>query len=471
MTWYFVPRMLSAFIAIVILIVMTRVLGAADFGRYNLTLLSGMLLFSFTFQWLAISIGRFHHAPEFEGQTIATVLGASALLGVFLLCLVGLVRMVLPAEWVSSFFLAVVFCTSHAMYELGTVCLRQYNEGPKFAAVTLLRQALGVSLAVTFVVYGGGYASAVIGMSMGAAITGAYALVIALRRSGIVVPSRGALRTYFRFGFPLAVVSSSASFFAMSSQSLLAFFAGMDAAGYFAAAQTLASKALKLPMTTLSRVVAPSVFEAHETNGLRSSDAVLERYFSFLVLISMPIVVALVFAADVFTHLLFEQSFADETALYLRLLSPAAFIVGLQGAYFSYAFMRSKKTGLQLGISVASLVVHALLSLVTIYLFGASGAPIAFLISGVVSFVAYYYIGRKVDPLRVSTTELKYGVLGAIAYAPFCISAGMSANLTLQLALLAAGLMFMFWVLVLLGQVAAVVVWRRAREFVSWAKT
>ncbi|WP_170401393.1 oligosaccharide flippase family protein [Ruegeria arenilitoris] len=463
MTWYFVPRMLSAFIAIAILIVMTRVLGPADFGRYNLTLLAGMLLFSFTFHWLAISVGRFHHAREFEGKTIATVLGAAALLAVFLLCLALLVRLILPAAWVGSFFLAVIFCTSHAMYELGTVCLRQYKEGPKFAAVTLLRQALGVSLAVSFVLQGGGYASAVIGMSMGAALTGAYSLILAVRRSGIVMPGRDALRTYFRFGFPLAVVSSSASFFAMSSQSLLAYFAGMDAAGYFAAAQTLASKALKLPMTTLSRVVAPSVFEAHETKGSASSDAVLDRYFSFLMLISMPVVVALVCAAGVFTNLLFEPGFAAETDLYLRLLAPAAFIIGLQGAYFSYAFMRSKMTGVQLGISVGSLLVHALLSLVIIYRFGAPGAPVAFLISGVVSFFAYYYIGRKVDPLRVPMSELSKAALGAIAYAPFGLAAEMAANLMLQFAILGAGLIVMFGILVCVRQVAAVAVWEKAR--------
>ena len=341
MTWYFVPRMLSAFIAILILIVMTRVLGAADFGRYNLTLLSGMLLFSFTFHWLAIAVSRFHHAPEFEGQTIAMVLGTSAILAVFMMCLVGLVRLVMPAAWVNSFFLAVVFCTTHAMYELGTGCLRQYKEGPRFAAVTLLRQALGVSFAVTFVLNGGGYASAVIGMSMGAAITGSYALVFAMRRSGIMTPRIGPLKTYFRFGFPLAAVASSASFFAMSSQSLLAYFAGLDAAGYFAAAQSLASKALKLPMTTLSRVVAPSVFEAHEINGTRSSDAVLERYFSFLMLISMPIVVALVCAADVFTNLLFEHSFAEGSGP----LSTAAFACSFHKSVFKAPISAMRSCG------------------------------------------------------------------------------------------------------------------------------
>jgi O-antigen/teichoic acid export membrane protein len=463
MTWFFVPRMLSALIAIAILIVMTRVLGPADFGRYNLTMLAGTLLFSFTFHWLAICVGRFHHAREFEGKTIATVLGASALLVVLLLCLAAVVQLILPAAWIGGFFLAVVFCTSHAMHELGTVCLRQYNEGPKFAAVTLLRQALGVSLAVSFVLRGGGFASAVIGMSMGAALTGAYALIFAVRRSGIIVPPRDALKAYFRFGFPLAAVSSSASFFAMSSQSLLAYFAGMDAAGYFAAAQTLASKALKLPMTTLSRVVAPTVFEAHETSGTSSSDAVLDRYFSFLMLISIPVVVALVCAADVFTNLLFEPGFARKTDLYLRLLAPAAFIVGLQGAYFSYAFMRSKMTALQLGISVGSLLVHALLSLVIIYRFGAPGAPVAFLLSGVVSFSAYFYIGRKVDPLRVPMSEVSKAGLGAITYVPFALAAEMATNLTLQFAILGAGLIVMFGILVCVRQVAAVTVWEKAR--------
>ncbi|WP_170426019.1 oligosaccharide flippase family protein [Ruegeria arenilitoris] len=461
MTWYFAPRMLSAVIAIAILIVLTRVLGPADFGRYNLTLLLGNLIFSFTFHWLAIAIGRFHHSKEFEGRTIASVLGTSVALAFLLLIVASLVPLILPGSWIDSLFFASIYCISHAMHELGTACLRQYNEGPKYAGVTLLRHLLGVALAVVFVVNGGGYQSALIGMSLGAALPGAYALIIALRRSGIQLPSIPALKAYLLFGFPVAVVSSTATFFAMSTQSLLAIFAGMEFAGYFAAAQSLASRTLRLPMDTLSRVVGPSVFEELEVRGTASSDAMLERYFSFLMLIAVPIVVALVCAADVFANLMFEPAFASQTEGYLRVLALASLVFGLQGAYLSFSFSRSKKTGLQLGITICSLVAHVFLSFVFIYLIGATGASLAFLVSGVLGFIAYYHFGRKIDPITIPVFEVVKALVGAAAFAPFCLWAGALNDVFAQFGIMTLGAVVMFAVMVTIRQTAAVSVVRK----------
>ncbi|WP_170789465.1 oligosaccharide flippase family protein [Ruegeria lacuscaerulensis] len=467
MTWFFVPRMMSAVIAIAILVVMTRVLGPADFGRYTLTLLLGNLMFSFTFHWLAIAIGRFHHTPEFEGKTIAMSLSTAAILAVVLFVLAALVSVILPGGWIDGLFFAAIYCISHAMHELGTACLRQYHEGPKYAAVTLLRHGLGVSLAVGFVLTGGGYKSALIGMSLGAALTGAYALAVTLRRSGVARPKGAVLKTYLLFGFPVAVVSSTATFFAMSTQSLLAVFAGMDYAGYFAAAQTLASRTVRLPMETLSRVWGPSIFEALEKRGAQSSDAVLERYFSFLMLIAVPIVAALICAASVFANLLFDPEFADRTTGYLRVLAIASFTFGLQGAYFSFAFSRAKKTGLQLTITLCSLAVHVALSFVFIYLLGPPGAAVAFLISGLLSFLAYYHIGRRIDPIAVPVPEIFKAVAGAVAFAPLAVLAAESGGIVLQFALLSLSAVVMFVVFACLHQTAAAAAWRKIRGWAS----
>lgn len=464
MTWFFIPRMLSAVLAIAILIVMTRVLGPAEFGRYNLTLLIGTLLFAFTFLWLVIAIGRFHHAKEFEGKTIATALGASIILAAFLFVISGLVPLVVPGAWVDSLFFAAIFCVSHAMHELGTACLRQYNEGPKYAAVTLLRHAIGVGLAVLCILNGGGYKSAVVGMSLGAAVTGAYALVIAIRRSGIVVPRISAIRAYLSFGFPLAIVSSSATFFAMSSQALIAVMAGMESAGYFAAAQSLATRTLRLPMGTLSQVIAPSVFDAHENRGTASSDSVLGRYFSFLMLISLPIVLALICSADVFANLLFEPAFADEASGYLRILAVASFVFGLQGAYLSFAFSRSKNTGLQLAVTAVLLLMHVLVSVAFIQLLGANGAAYAFLVSAILGFLAYFHFGRRVDRIIVPTAELGRAVVGALAFVPFGVWADASEGLLQQFALMTLGVVAMCAALVWVRQVAAVTALEKIRH-------
>ncbi|GAA6160692.1 hypothetical protein NBRC116589_28660 [Ruegeria sp. HU-ET01832] len=464
MTWFFVPRILSAVFVVAILVVITRVLGPADFARYNLTMLLGTILFSFTFLWLVIAISRFHHAKEFEGTTIAMTLGAGAILSVMVLVVSVIASLILPGAWVDGLFYAAIFSVSLAMHEVGTTCLRLYHEGPKFAAVTLLRHALGVAFAIGLVLSGGGYKSAVIGMSLGAALTGAYALGIALKKSGIAWPQLSAIKTYLWFGFPLAVVASSSTFFAMSSQSLLAALAGLEVAGYFAAAQALATRTLGLLMSTIMRVVAPSVFEMQEKHGTASSNAYLERYFSFLMLVSIPLAAALICAPEVLASLLFEADFVENSSEYLRILTLGSFIFGLQGAYISFSFTRAKRTGLQLTITCCALIAHVILSYLIIELLGARGAALAFALSALLSFMAYQYFGRKIDPVTVPAPEIYKAIAGIVAFVPLGLVANSSSGLPVQLGLLTLAAVAMFATLVAVKQTAALVVVAKIRR-------
>ncbi len=465
MTWYFAPRMVSAFIAIIILVVMTRMLGPSEFGRYSLTLLSGNLLFSFSFHWLVISIGRFHYSAEFGGKTIENALGASAALAFCILVFLGVAFFMVPEQWVIIAFFACGYCVCHTIHELGTACLRQYNEGPKFAIIVVMRHVVGAIFAVAFILAGGGYKSAVVAISLGAALTGSYALWIAMRRSGIGLPKITEIKEYFSFGFPLAVVSSSSTFFAMTSQAFLAAIIGMDSAGYFAAAQSLTTRTLGLPMTTLARAVAPSVFEKYETGGKLASDAVLSRYFSFLLLISTPIFVFLIGMAYILAELLFEARFADQTVTHLKFLTLTSFILGLQGAYLSFSFMRSRKTVQQLAITIFALFFHVVISFFMIKMLGAGGASAAFMLSGTVSFFTYYFVGRKIDPIPLPVEDSIKSMVGALTLVLFVILATASSRLSTQLMLLTVGLAGMYFLLVLIRQTAALAVWKKTKKF------
>ncbi|MEK6204184.1 MAG: hypothetical protein N2B02_00920, partial [Amylibacter sp.] len=90
MNIYFISRLFSSAFTVIILVVLTRVLEPADFGRYNITMIAGTAAFSTLFAWLTAAINRFHNAPEFRGETIAIAFSAgkrSLLLLIPLTCL------------------------------------------------------------------------------------------------------------------------------------------------------------------------------------------------------------------------------------------------------------------------------------------------------------------------------------------------------------------------------------------------
>lgn len=465
MIWYFAPRIVAAAMAIVVLMVLTRVLGAADFGRYNIVILSGTTAFAFLFAWLATSIARFHPDAEFDGKTIAYVLGAGLRIAVVIVPL-GIAGYFLLPDGLSDLVgYAMLYCICHALHDVGLSCLRVWEERKKFAAVTLTRPLLGVALAVIFVLNGGGYTSAVLGMALGALLSGGYAVAIAVRRAGVAVPRKFAVRSFLSFGGPLALVTSVSSLYVLISQSLLALFASLEAVGYFAAANMLTMRTLRMTMSHLMRAVAAKIFRDYELHGQEESDKALGHYFSVLMLLSMPILVLLVFGGQPIASLLFEPDFANQVVPYLRILAVSAFLMGMQGAYFSFSFMRSKRTVLQLAIMFGSVGFHALVSLVLIRLLGAHGASYAFLASGIATLVVFVVVGRAINPIAIPVGETARTLPGVAAFALFVYAIDFIESPFLQIVIVVAGLLVMMLLLVASRQQAALFLVDRIRQF------
>lgn len=461
MGWFFVSRILAAGLTLIALLVLTRVLDPEGFGTYNIIMLGATAAFSIAFAWIPAVVHRFHSVAEFKGRATGWVLGA----GLAFMAVAGVAALVLallgPADWRGIALLGLFYCLAHALNEVGLSGLRVYHKGLPFALTVVLRQAVGVGLALGFVHLGFGYAGAVAGMAAGAFATGLYALGRTLDLSGIGLPHRPALAQFLAFGVPLALVSSNAMIVLLISQAILAARVDLAAVGTFAAAQTLALRTISLPVMTLTQTTAASIFRAHEEGGDHASDAQLDRQFSFLMLIVLPIVLPLILSGQTVAELLFNARFSGEVARHLPILALAAFLSGLQGAYFAYSFLIARKTAMQFLIMAAGVVVHAALTVLAVRWFGALGASLAVLGSAVVSLAAYVAIGQKVRAHRFSWPEIRKAGLAALVLAAFCLGAEAAGGPLLALPLLAAGFVAFLLALYYQRQMAAVAVFRR----------
>jgi O-antigen/teichoic acid export membrane protein len=461
LAWFFFSRLMAAVVTLVVFLVLTRVLGPADFGRYNLTVLTGTIAFSVVFAWLSAAIVRFHNAPEFEGRALAKALGAFLRLGLAASLVVALAALAAPADRAAAILLAALFCGAHALHEIGLSGLRVYNQGPLFAAVTLARPVLGVALALLLVYGGGGYGSAVIGMSVGAALMGLYGLFRVSRRSGIATPDMPTLRAFFAFGGPLAAVASVSMLMMLISQSFLAWLVDLETVGIYAAAQTLAMRSISMPMLMASRAWEATVFKTHEEHGNEAADRVLARQFSFLLLVALPVVVTMCAANDTVASIFFDQSFRADVARHLPFLAIASFLAGLQGGYFALPFMIGRKTLIQLIVTAGVTAAHGIISVALILGFGGIGASLAFLVSMVLAIGFYILVGRSIRPVRAPWREVRAGLAAAGVMLPFALAADHAGSLAAALVLLAAGSVTFLAALLLLRQDAAMRVVRR----------
>lgn len=464
---YFVARLFASLFTVIILVVLTRVLEPADYGRYNIIMVAGAAAFAVLFAWLVASVNRFHSAAEFRGETIAIVLGAGKKSVLLLGPLTLLVMFLLPVGYREPFGIGALFCLAHAAHELGLAGLRVNERRRDFVLVTILRPVIGILLVLFFVFWGGGYVGAVVGMALAAILTGFYALKqVHIRMIPAPIDLR-ALKIFVMFGLPLAMVASGASFVVLLTQFILAKSIDLESVGFFAAAYTLAMRTIAMPMATLSNTSSASIFKTFEKDGLAAAQKDLNLHFSFLMLVSGPIVGALVFANDTVASVVFNASFSARVADHLSVLACAAFISGVQGAFFSYAFTLSKKTMHQLTIMISMIVIHGGITYGFVSSFGGLGASYAVLASSIISATIYAIVGHCLAPVKIPWNEVLQTATAVLAFAPFAIAADHQSGLLVAMTLLCSGLIAFLAVLWFTGQAAIRLAMARFRQKIS----
>lgn len=423
MAFFFLSYIAAAFFTLVSFLVMTRVLTPEHFGAFNVIILSATTAYFVVFAWVPHSVQRFHSAPEFKGRASAEALGAGAIVMALALPLFLLALGLVPQDWRLPMLLGAFFWVANGLNESGLAGLRVMGDGPRFAAAVVLRPVIGTALAVGLALAGFGYAGAVIGMSAGAAVTGAYVCLYSIRHFGIRMPGLSSLKAFMNFGVPLAFVASSSTIVVLITQSLLARGPGMAAVGIFAAAQTLTLRGITMPMSMLSSAIGATIFHAFEVEGEEATNRVLDRHFSFLMLVGLPCAGAMALSNDTVANLLFKAPFCDQVALYLPILAGAAFLIGVQGGFFDYPFLLARRTGLQLLLNATVIVAHGVLSVGLIWAFGTAGASWAFVFTGVFGLWLYRYLGRSLWSQNIPWAEIRKAAVAFVVFAPIAVAA------------------------------------------------
>ncbi|MBD3676930.1 MAG: lipopolysaccharide biosynthesis protein [Rhodobacteraceae bacterium] len=455
MNWYFLPRVLSAGMTVIVLMVLTRLIGAADFGRYSVILVTGTTGHTLISAWMVAALVRFHSAPEHGERTQAMILGCTFVLLVTVLPIALLLYAILPDGRGLAVLMVAVFGASHAVHEIGLAGLQIMKERKLYTAVALFRPVIGVTLAVSLVATGMGYSAAVLGMALGAALSGGIALRKMMQHSRPTLPSLRSLRTFLTFGVPLGIVASSGMILLLVMQYLLAQFVGLEAVGYFAAAQTIAQRTIVLPMTSLTRSNEVVIFGAHERGGRTESAEHIKRHFSFLVFLALPFVMLLATASNSVAAVLFDEAFAQNVAGFLPLLAVAALATGLQGNFFALPFTLSRRTDLQFLASAMTLALHLPFSLAAIVFLGGSGAGVGMVMSAFLGITIFFVIGRRLEPVFLPRVEIGAALVGSAVLGLFGMLASASAAVPLFFLCIVAGFALYVALLAWLGQQAA----------------
>jgi len=439
MVWFVLPRLIASGMTLVIMILFFRMLGPADFGRYNFILVSGTMLHAYVFSWIDAALMRFHRAPEFEHRLESISLGLSGLMALALgLGCIGLLLLDPAMDGRVTVTLVVLFCLAHLLHELGTTFLRLYGRRRAYAAAILIRPLVAVGLGAALILAGYGWVAVVGAAVAGACVAGLVSMApFAARRPSL--PDAATLSTLLGYGVPLAIIRSYLMGLLLISQALLLYLQDTAAVGLFAAAQVLCFRSVGTVMNEVSKALAPKIFSTFEQEGKMRTDETLKHYLSILLLMSVPITAPLIFANHTVARVLFDDDLAAGVARQLPWLAGAAFGITFQGAFLSYAFTISRTTFRQLLMICGFTALHLGFSALGVWWAGALGAAVAMSATAGAMLGLTVLFGHRAYRMPLLTPDVWKMLIGILVFVPWGIAADHVMSLTLALAVLAAG--------------------------------
>lgn len=410
--WGYLPaQVVQGVVGFLTIVVFTRLLSPADFGRYALAFSVTTLAHTATFSWLEASMARFWAAertPEGLSTHFASLYRTSfAIIAVFV-PVAALVVWLLPLT--PAFKIAVAFGLAGApirnLAKLAQERYRAAGEVAKAANVDMFVSIFGFLVGAGFALAGAGAASPLLGLALAPLLVLPFILPGELRQSTGGTVDRVRLKAYAAYGYPIAASLTLAIVLASTDRFLLAAFMDAAAVGAYHASYSLANRTLDVMFIWLGAAGAPAMVMALERGGREALRETALVQGSTLILIGLPAAVGLSLVARPMAELMIGQDLRAAATIVTPWIAASAFLSGMIAYYFGFGFTLGKKTGLLLVTMAIPALSNVALNLVLIPQLGVLGAAVATALSFAIGLIACVLISRSAIALPIPWESL-----------------------------------------------------------------
>jgi O-antigen/teichoic acid export membrane protein len=419
--WGYLPaNIVQGVVGFLSIILFTRLLSPADFGRYALAFSVLTLAHVAVFTWLEAAMARFWASGR-PGRDLAghfaSLYRAATWLSVAFIPLVGLVLWLWPADPLLKFALAagLAGCPVRCFVKLAQERYRAAGEVSKAANLDMSVAVGGLLVGVAFALGGAGGAAPLLGLALAPLAALPFILPGELKQSRGGVFERDRVRGYAVYGYPIAASLALTVVLSSTDRFLLAAFMDEAAVGAYHASYSIANRTLDVLFLWLGSAGQPALVMALERGGLdHLKDAAREQLSTFL-LIGLPAAAGVALVARPLAEVLIGEELRTAAASVTPWIALSALLFGLTAYYFGQAFTLGKKTKRLLVAMAIPAGLNVVLNLVLVPYFGLLGAAWATAASFAVGMLATMWIGRRVIALPVPWESLiRCGVATAV---------------------------------------------------------
>lgn len=396
------------------IVILTRLLGSAEYGRYALAMITMMGLHMGFFTWLEAAMARYQARAEREGDVnihvktlyiyaLRTAVPALALfwLGIYLVP-------VLSPEIKTLLYVAITSTTVQLFLNLGMEAHKAAHRISRYSASYGSFQLISFTsgLMLVFLLRKYGILSPETGMFFGIMI--GTLIVLAFDLPFMIKQMRGGgkveidrAKMYFTYGMPISLSLILTYILSSGDMYLITHYLGESAAGEYSASYNLANRSLDILFAWIGMAVTPVAVTAYEKVGLEKTKTVLKDYGSTLLWITLPAATGIALIAEPVGFILGEEVRQGAVKI-MPLIAFAGVMNGMICYYAQRAFMLSGNTKMFAWAMVPPVLINIGLNMWWLPMFGDLKAAVwATVIAYAVGLIIALAVGRRYFPIPI----------------------------------------------------------------------
>lgn len=403
-----------------LIVVLTRLLGSEEFGRYAIAMITLQFVHMGAFTWLEAAMARFQARAEKDGDIadhLRTLYTLGAVLAVALISLFLAIIFVLPINPALKTVLAFAIGSAglQVIFNLGMEAHRASHRIVRYSLTYSVQTTLSFSIGIALVLFTPLRESGpFLGIAMGLALAMLIDLPFMLRRHKGGQFQMDRAKRYAAYGLPLCVSLLLGYMLNTSDVYVIAAFMGEASAGQYNAGYNLANRTLEILFVWISMAMTPAAVTAFEKNGSEASQEVMRNYGASLLWLAMPAAVGIALVSKDAGFILGESVRAEAVTV-MPFIAVAGLINGLLTYYVQRAFMLSGQTRTIVWTMVPAVIVNLGLTILLVPQFGLMGAVAATIVGYALAFFIAVWAARRHYPLPLPfMATAKIGVSCAV---------------------------------------------------------
>ncbi len=420
---YLPVNLVAALVQFGIVYVFTRLLGAAEYGRYALALSTMHLVHTFTLTWVEAAGYRFNGEAQAKNtipvhyRTSMALSVVSVLPALLVLVIVWFMASDAPGYQSILPWLLILLPVS----VIGNLAQQTHKAGQRIGRYSMVEMGrliggfvIGTALAWF---WGVGAAAPIIG------VTVSYSIACITEGIWLFRNSKGGgfdheqARRYAAYGLPIAGALVLDLILSASDRFLIAFFIDEAAVGAYAAGYGIADKTTLMICAWAAMAASPLLMAAYEKGDQTEIDSAAKGMAQSLLLIAVPSAVGIWVTSEPLSQVMIGEALRDEARRIMPWIAVAGLFNGLLIHYFSEAFQLSRKTFERALIMLVPALANIVLNIILLPMIGLMGAVYATVGCYVLGVALLAAFGRRHVRLPIPAMDLAKIIIGCVAMA------------------------------------------------------